>query len=100
MTSSIPCVQCKGPTTESKEGLLICNACNIMIVRVDKLQAKKQPCRRCKVKESVGFVFALCQECFDWWEQHIERTKGAEGRYKPTDLEFEYVNEPFAVRKN
>lgn len=58
-------------------------------------------CRRCKLAEATGQVFALCDPCFDAFERAIQRDDTGDGRAIPTDAELEYVNPgPWIRRPN
>ena len=57
-------------------------------------------CQRCKTADATGLVFALCDPCFDSFEQDIKRDDTGDGRAVPTSAELEYVNEPFIRRVN
>lgn len=56
-------------------------------------------CMKCRVKPSEGKIFQLCWDCFLEFEAHINANQDEDGRYELSDKEFEYVNEPWAVRK-
>ena len=57
-------------------------------------------CRRCRIADSTGFVLALCDSCFESFEQDIQRDDTGTGKAIPSNTELEYFNEPFIRRAN
>lgn len=57
-------------------------------------------CRKCRLRAATGYIFDLCDPCFDEFEAQIARgaNESESGKYTPTDAEVEYVNEPFIDR--
>lgn len=50
-------------------------------------------CTICKLRESTGIIFQMCDECFEEFAARVE----AEG-YVPTEAEVASINEPFIDR--
>lgn len=57
-------------------------------------------CRRCKTAESTGVTIALCDACFDAFEQETKRDDTGTGLAIPTEGELEYINKPWIRRMN
>lgn len=58
----------------------------------------ERKCRKCGSPIIYGYIFELCQPCFEAFEAKTEEAAKAGRKYRPTDQEIEAMNEPFVRR--